>query len=118
MVSAPIITAPDDFSPVSVADWQPLPRQRPLLLVGHGSRDTEGRDRLLEFAAAYQTLDHSRPVIPCFLELTEPTIQDGVDHCVDQGYTDISVLPILLFAARHNKFDVTNELDRARQRQG
>lgn len=116
MVSAPIITAPDDFSPVSVANLQPLPRQRPLLLVGHGSRDTEGRDRLLEFAAAYQALDHSRPVIPCFLELTEPTIQDGVDHCVEQGYTDISVLPILLFAARHNKFDVTNELDRARQR--
>ena len=26
------------------------------------------------------------------------------------------MLPILLFAARHNKFDVTNELDRARQR--
>jgi sirohydrochlorin cobaltochelatase len=26
------------------------------------------------------------------------------------------VLPVLLFAARHNKFDVTNELDRARQR--
>jgi sirohydrochlorin cobaltochelatase len=35
---------------------------------------------------------------------------------VAKGYTDISVLPILLFAARHNKFDVTNELDRARQR--
>jgi sirohydrochlorin cobaltochelatase len=35
---------------------------------------------------------------------------------VEQGYTDLSVLPILLFAARHNKFDVTNELDRARSR--
>ncbi|MEO0970945.1 MAG: sirohydrochlorin chelatase, partial [Cyanobacteria bacterium J06639_18] len=53
-------------------------------------------------------------VIPCFLELTAPTIQEGIDECIKQGYTDISVLPILLFAARHNKFDVTNELDRAR----
>ncbi|NJL86739.1 MAG: sirohydrochlorin chelatase [Leptolyngbyaceae cyanobacterium SM1_1_3] len=93
-----------------------LPRQRPLLLVGHGSRDAEGRQRVLDLAAAYQALDDSRPVIPCFLELTEPTIQDGVDRCVEQGFADISVLPILLFAARHNKFDVTNELDRARQR--
>ncbi|MEO0533694.1 MAG: sirohydrochlorin chelatase [Cyanobacteria bacterium P01_A01_bin.123] len=90
--------------------------QRPLLLVGHGSRDADGRQRLLDFAASYQALDTSRPVIPCFLELTEPTIQDGVADCVAQGFTDISVLPILLFAARHNKFDVTNELDRARQR--
>jgi len=97
-------------------DRPPLPMQRPVLLVGHGSRDTDGRQRLLDFSEAYQAIDTSRPVIPCFLELTEPTIQQGVDRCVEQGYTDISVLPILLFAARHNKFDVTNELDRARQR--
>jgi sirohydrochlorin cobaltochelatase len=93
-----------------------LPLQRPVLLIGHGSRDPEGRQGLLDFATAYQALDRSRPVIPCFLELTEPTIQQGVDHCVELGYTDLSALPILLFAARHNKFDVTNELDRARQR--
>lgn len=94
----------------------PLPFSRPVLLVGHGSRDADGRQSLLEFARVYQTLDTSRPVVPCFLELTEPSIQQGVDQCVEQGYTDLSVLPILLFAARHNKFDVTNELDRARQR--
>ena len=50
------------------------------------------------------------------MELTGPTIQEGVDKCVEQGYTELSALPILLFAARHNKFDITNELDRARQR--
>ncbi|MDX2230394.1 MAG: sirohydrochlorin chelatase [Leptolyngbyaceae cyanobacterium bins.349] len=94
----------------------PLPLQRPLLLIGHGSRDADGRQSLIDFAAAYQALDTSRPVIPCFLELTEPTIQDGVDQCVEMGYTDLSALPVLLFAARHNKFDVTNELDRAKRR--
>jgi len=97
-------------------DLPPLPMQRPVLLVGHGSRDADGRQGLLDFAAAYQALDPSRPVVPCFLELTEPSIQQGVDECVAKGYTDLSVLPVLLFAARHNKFDVTNELDRARQR--
>lgn len=94
----------------------PLPLHRPLLLIGHGTRDDDGRQSLLDFAAAYQEIDRSRPVLPCFLELTGPTIQDGVDQCVEQGYTELSVLPVLLFAARHNKFDVTNELDRARQR--
>ncbi len=97
-------------------ELSPLPLQRPVLLIGHGSRDLEGRQGLLDFATAYQALDSSRPVIPCFLELTEPTIQQGVDQCVELGYTDLSALPILLFAARHNKFDVTNELDRARLR--
>ncbi|MBD2312454.1 sirohydrochlorin chelatase [Desertifilum sp. FACHB-1129] len=92
----------------------PLPLERPLLMIGHGTRDAEGRQGFIDFATAYQSLDPSRPVIPCFLELTEPSIQEGVERCIAQGYTDISVLPILLFAARHNKFDVTNELDRAK----
>jgi sirohydrochlorin cobaltochelatase len=92
----------------------PLPINRPLLMIGHGSRDREGRDAFIDFAAAYEALDPSRPVIPCFLELTEPSILEGVKRCVEQGYTDLSALPILLFAARHNKFDVTNALDAAR----
>ncbi|HEY9876717.1 MAG TPA: sirohydrochlorin chelatase, partial [Candidatus Obscuribacterales bacterium] len=94
----------------------PLPLQRPLLMIGHGTKDEEGRQSLLDFATAYQALDTSRPVVPCFLELTAPNIQAGVDRCVEQGFYDLSVLPVLLFAARHNKFDITNELDRARAR--
>lgn len=101
---------------ISPSHLAPLALQRPLLMVGHGSRSAQGRQNVIDFAQQYHQLDPSRPVIPCFLELTEPTIQDGVDRCVDQGYTQLSVLPVLLFAARHNKFDVTNELDRARQR--
>ena len=93
-----------------------LPLQRPLLMIGHGTKDQEGQQSFLDFAAAYQALDTSRPVMPCFLELTGPTIQEKVDQCVEQGYTEFSALPILLFAARHNKFDVTNELDKARLR--
>lgn len=92
----------------------PLPYKRPLLAIGHGTRNDRGRQTFIDFVGTYQKLDTSRPVIPCFLELTEPTIQEGVEACVQQGYTDITALPILLFAARHNKFDVTNELDRAR----
>lgn len=93
----------------------PLPKARPLLLIGHGTKDEQGRQTFIDFAEAYQKLDQSRPVIPCFLELTTPTIQDGVEKAVKEGYTEFSALPILLFAARHNKFDVTNELDRARE---
>ena len=91
-----------------------LPKRRPLLAIGHGTRNSRGRQTFIDFVETYQKLDTSRPVIPCFLELTEPSIQHGIEACVERGYTDITALPILLFAARHNKFDVTNELDRAR----
>lgn len=92
-----------------------LPITRPLLLIGHGTRNPRGRQMFMDFAQQYQALDRSRPVFPCFLELTEPSIQSVVDQCVATGHPDLSALPFLLFAARHNKFDVTNELDRCRQ---
>ncbi|MGD1862398.1 MAG: sirohydrochlorin chelatase [Leptolyngbyaceae cyanobacterium] len=116
MTTAQILHQPGAFDSQQSLSLPPLPAARPLLLIGHGSRDAQGRQNVLDFAAAYQALDASRPVVPCFLELTEPDIQAGVDRCLEAGYTDISALPVLLFAARHNKFDVTNELDRARQR--
>lgn len=109
-ITSPLLALPQELN------LPPLPLARPLLMIGHGTRDDDGRQTFLDFATAYQQLDLSRPVLPCFLELTEPTIQEGVDQLVDQGYTNISALPILLFAARHNKFDVTNELDRSRLR--
>lgn len=102
--------------PSAALELPPLPLNRPLLMIGHGTRDQVGRQTFLDFATAYQELDRSRPVVPCFLELTTPTIEEGVKLCVEQGYTDLSALPILLFAARHNKFDVTRELDKARMR--
>lgn len=93
----------------------PLPMTRPLLLIGHGTRNVQGRQMFLDFAQQYAALDRSRLVFPCFLELTDPSIQSVVDQCVAAGHSDLSVLPFLLFAARHNKFDITNELDRCRQ---
>ena len=96
----------------SVIQLPPLPQARPLLAIGHGTRNPQGRQTFLDFVATYQQLDTSRPVIPCFLELTEPSISQGIDRCLAEGYTEITALPVLLFAARHNKYDVTNELDR------
>ncbi|WP_019498543.1 sirohydrochlorin chelatase [Pseudanabaena sp. PCC 6802] len=93
----------------------PVIQPQPLLLIGHGTRDADGRQMFLDFASAYQDFDRSRPVIPCFLELTEPSIAEGVEQCLAAGYTEMTALPLLLFAARHSKFDVTNELDRIRQ---
>ncbi|WP_204103767.1 MULTISPECIES: sirohydrochlorin chelatase [Spirulina sp. CCY15215] len=103
-------------TPLTSLTFPSLPLQRPLLAIGHGTRNEGGRQTFIDFAKAYEAIDPSRPVIPCFLELTTPSIQDGVDYCIERGYSELSAVPILLFAARHNKFDVTNELDRARSR--
>jgi sirohydrochlorin cobaltochelatase len=87
-----------------------------LLLVGHGSRDPDGQREFMEFAAKVQQAAGQRPVVPCFLELAEPTIPQGLARCMELGYRDIAAVPVLLFAARHNKYDVPAEFDYVRQR--
>ncbi len=109
-----IITLKEPLPSPDSLQLEPLPLDRPLLLIGHGTKDEQGRETFLNFAKIYQSLDHSRPVIPCFLELTPPFIKEGVELCLEKGYTELSALPLLLFAARHNKFDITNELDHCR----
>ncbi|MEO0802463.1 MAG: sirohydrochlorin chelatase [Cyanobacteria bacterium J06642_2] len=91
-------------------------RSLPILLIGHGSRSAAGRQAIFDLAEAYRHVGPERPVIPCFLELTTPTIADGVAECIRQGFMDVVVLPVLLFGARHNKFDVTRALDTMQQR--
>ena len=109
-------TATNNSFNIDKLQLKPLPIKRPLLAIGHGTKDIEGRQTFLDFAKAYHDLDPSRPVVPCFLELTTPTIAEGIEYCLEQGYEELSAIPILLFAARHNKFDVTNELDRIKQK--
>lgn len=86
------------------------------LFIGHGSRDTDGNQEFLEF------VDKIRPRAPeqhfeaCFLELTTPTIADGIDACVQQGAERIVVVPIILLAASHVKLEIPESLDAARKK--
>lgn len=46
----------------------------------------------------------------CFLELTEPYIKEGFEHCVREGATEIVIVPLFLLAAGHIKQDIPEEL--------
>ena len=82
------------------------PADRGLLLVGHGTRDAEG---LAEFASLARLVMERLPefvVEPCFLELAEPDISTAVDRLMDRGVWQLTVAPLLLFAAGHAKRDI------------
>jgi sirohydrochlorin cobaltochelatase len=91
------------------------PASHALLLVGHGSRDPDGQREFLEFAEKVQRAAGNRSVVPCFLELAQPTIAQGLARCMELGYRDVAAVPVLLFAARHNKHDVPAEFDHVRE---
>lgn len=77
-----------------------------ILFVGHGSRDPEGNQELLRFTERVaQHLDE--PIIEtCFLELAHPDIPQGIARCVEQGATEITLIPLMLFSAGHAKIHI------------
>lgn len=85
-----------------------------VLYICHGSRVKKGRDEALAF------IEQTKPFIDipiqeaCFLELAEPTIDQGIARCVAQGATEIIVFPFLLLAAGHAKRDIPIELEKAK----
>jgi sirohydrochlorin cobaltochelatase len=87
-----------------------------LLIAGHGSRDPEGVAEFLTLARALRVHRPDLPVEIAFLEFARPTIQEGFDRLVGQGFRRIVVLPGVLMAAGHAKNDMASEVRLARQR--
>lgn len=77
-----------------------------VLLVAHGTRDAQGLAETLRVAEALARRLPFAVVEPCFLELAEPTISQGLARCVERGAARVTVLPLLLFAAGHAKRDI------------
>jgi sirohydrochlorin ferrochelatase len=88
------------------------PRQaagkRVLLLVAHGSRRQASNDEVQQLSVALQTRLSGRfgHIACAFLELAEPSIPDAIQTCIDDGATQISILPYFLAAGRHVTEDI------------
>ena len=77
-----------------------------LLLVGHGTRDTEGLGEFRQLAESFAQAATRVAVEVCFLELAEPTIQQGIARLMERGVRRVIVLPLLLFSAGHAQRDI------------
>jgi len=86
-----------------------------VLLVGHGSRDDDGNEEFREFVQRLIS-QTSYPISSCFLEFAEPDVAQGLDECVRAGATDIVVVPVILLAASHVKWEIPELIDQARAR--
>lgn len=76
-----------------------------LILVGHGSRNTEGAQEFLQLAKTLQTRIAGR-IYPCFLEFCDPPVAEAVQRCVREGHRQIVVLPLFIGPASHQKNDI------------
>lgn len=78
-----------------------------LLLIAHGSRRAASNDEVRALATKLQVMTKDFALVSCaFLELAEPSIPKGIEACVQQGATEIVILPYFLSAGRHVVEDI------------
>ncbi len=82
-----------------------------LLIVDHGSRKPDA-NRMLESVAGL--VRRQRPdliVNIAHMELAEPTLQQGIASCADEGAAEIVVHPYMLSPGRHATDDIPNMVE-------
>jgi sirohydrochlorin cobaltochelatase len=84
------------------------------LVVGHGSRRERSNEQVRELAAGLEE-QLCVPVDVAFLELAEPTIQETIAGLAP-SVSEITLVPLSLFAASHVKNDIPLAVQRARSR--
>ncbi len=89
-----------------------------LLVIAHGSRRAESNEEVRNLTVGLAARARSDyPIVRCaFLELADPSIPDGIEHCIRAGATEVVVLPYFLSAGRHVVTDIPNEV-RGKQEQ-
>lgn len=81
-----------------------------ILYIGHGTRHNASVLQCVEFIRKVkQSVDVPIQEM-AFLEIVEPTIEEGVRRCVERGATSIAIIPLLLLTAHHAKLDIPQEL--------
>ena len=79
-----------------------------LLLIAHGSNRQYSNDEIRSLTDRLRSkiethFDH----IDCvFLELTKPSIADGIQRCAEDGVDEIVLLPYFLAAGKHIAEDI------------
>jgi len=87
-----------------------------ILYVGHGTRSKKGAEEAKRFLQ--KVMDEVKEPIQeiSFLELTEPSIEEGFVRCIERGATSITVVPLFLLTAGHIKKDIPETLGLLQER--
>lgn len=75
------------------------------ILIAHGSRRPESATEHAALCAAVAEAAGT-PVVPAYLELSEPSIPAAVDQAVGAGATEVVLLPYFLHPGNHVREDL------------
>lgn len=82
-----------------------------ILLIAHGSRRKEANQELVKLSELVKERMSDYIIKISYLELAEPSIPQGAEHCVEAGATEVVLLPYFLSMGMH----VVEDLQEFRQ---
>lgn len=84
-----------------------------VLYICHGSRVKEASEQAISFVKKCMETNEFQGIQEySFLELSEPSIEEGFRNCVEKGATTIRIIPVLLLTAAHAKKDIPEVLEK------
>ncbi|MCG5547615.1 sirohydrochlorin chelatase [Halorhodospira halochloris] len=86
-----------------------------ILLIGHGSRQTEGNDEIRRFAELWQQRHPDWQIETCFIEFDEALLDAGLERAAARARR-VTAVPLILNAAGHVKLEIPAHIDAARAR--
>lgn len=93
-----------------------MERGEGVILLAHGSKNTEAEEELEEIAAQVKEGLGGGEVILAFLQFNHPNLSEAIDQAVAEGMKRIVVVPFFLVAGVHVRKDIPDEIEQARQR--
>ncbi|ETI69530.1 sirohydrochlorin chelatase [Neobacillus vireti] len=83
-----------------------------VIYLAHGSRRAAANEKFISFIK--KVMHQSAAAIQSygFLEHKEPSITQAIDICIEQGASEITVVPVFLLPGVHAAVDIPAELDR------
>lgn len=85
--------------------------------MAHGSRRQAANEEFCKLVEQISTdASNYRAVIPCFLELAEPSLNDACQQAVNEGCDSVDLYPLFFNAGKHVDVDIPQLLQDAKER--
>ena len=85
-----------------------------VLLISHGSHSPKTKQEVVSLIKRLKPLSHVEIFEYAFLEIESPSIPDGIELCVKQGASDVTILLNFLNSGRHVNEDIPRIVNEAK----
>lgn len=90
-------------------------KKKALLVVAHGSRKKVSNIEIHQLANNISLKSEVFDIVEaCFLEIATPSIQDGIQSCIENDASEILIMPYFLAAGMHVIVDIPTIVDKER----